>query len=286
MPIAYPDILNLEVGPETWSWTERDSLLYALATGFARDPLDRRELDFVLGGERLKTSPAMLAAIGASALLSGRRLGIDSRGRVHGEETMVVHAPAPPSGAAVAMTRVVGCYDKGPSVGAAIISETTVHDAQSGALLATLSMTSFARFDGGFGGPRDAPERPAPPDRPPDLVVRDQTRPDQALLYRLVRDLNPLHVDPARAAAAGFTRPILHGLCLYGIVCRLILSHFCDYDPTALRSLAVRFAAPVYPGELLSFRFWRQGDELLFDARVEAREASVLRFGAAQLAPA
>ena len=278
MPIAFPQILNVALEPESWSWDERDCLIYALAIGFGRDPLDRRELEYVSEGPNFRTATAFASVSGASAGLRGEVLGINPRLRVHGEARAVFLAPVPVGGTGIGHTRVIAAYDHGPKVGAAIISRTDLTDA-AGAPLATVDMTSFARGDGGFGGP-PGPASPALPDRAPDRTAEVVTLPNQALLFRLLRDRNKLHSDPGRAAAAGFPRPILHGLCLFGIAWRALLMEFADWAPEAIRELSVRFARPVFPGDTISFRFWRQDGEVVFEASVVGRGA-VLRNGRA-----
>jgi acyl dehydratase len=282
MPIAYPEILDVVTEPETFSWDERDTLLYALGVGFGRDPLNRRELEYVTEGPRLRTIGAMATMIGASSGLRLSRAGVDRRMQVHGEESMVLHGRIPVAGTTLAQTRVVNCYDHGPQVGAAVVLQTDLSNAADGTPIATIGMTQFARADGGFGGP-SAPPSPPLPERAPDHVAQVATWPSQALLYRLLRDRNPIHVDPAKAARAGFPRPILHGLCLFGIAWRVILRELADFEPERIREQSVRFARPVFPGDVLSFAFWRQGEEVQFEASVEDR-GPVLRNGRCRLA--
>jgi acyl dehydratase len=144
--------------------------------------------------------------------------------------------------------------------------------------------STFARGDGGFGGPSDgAPEPHKTPERAPDMSVDIPTRPDQALIYRLSGDRNPLHSDPDIASAAGFPRPILHGLCTYGITCRAVLQTYADYDPAAIKHHAARFSSPVFPGETVSVDLWRDGDEVSFEARVKDRGVTVIRNGLSRL---
>lgn len=279
MPIAYPDILNLEFEPEVWSWTERDSQIYALSVGCGANPDEGRDLPFVFEGLGLQTLTSIVTVVGASAQLGGKKLGTQRLKRVHGAQSAVYHASLPAQGSAVSRTRIAACYDKGPDVGALIISETTVSDAASGAPYATMTMTTFARADGGFGGPDGGIIEYFPPRRPPDVSVDVPTRPNQALLFRLLRDRNPLHADPARAAAAGFPRPILHGMCLFGVAYRTALATFGEFSPGRIASQDCRFSAPVFPGEVLAFDFWRDGSEVRFEARVQARGVAVLRHG-------
>jgi acyl dehydratase len=189
----------------------------------------------------------------------------------------------------IGRSRVVRIVDKGPGKGAVMHVEKTLTDEASGLLLATAEQVLFLRGDGGFsavdgfsprGGDEPAPAGPPLPERAPDQVLDLPTRPDAALLYRLSGDLNPLHVDPAVAAQAGFPRPILHGLATWGIAGRGIVEAFCGNDPTRLRSIRARLTAPVYPGETLRLECWRSGDHgASFRCRVNERDAVVLNNG-------
>ena len=198
---------------------------------------------------------------------------------VHGEQKVELHRPLPSSGTFTASTRTVGAFDKGESKGAVLVNETVWTD-ETGAKVATLTGSTFARADGGFGGPSEgAPEPHMAPDRTPDLTVELTTRPDQALLYRLNGDRNPLHADPESAQRSGFPRPILHGLCTFGLTCRAVLQAITDYDPEPILSHQVRFSAPVFPGETLSVDLWRDGKAISFEARIAARNVTVIKNG-------
>ncbi len=285
MAIDYPAILDLAFAPERWTWTETDSLLYALSVGTADEQGDPLALPCLLETRGLRANPAFVSVIGASARMSARRLGIDRRLRVHGEQSVEFLSPLPPSGTAHCESRIVACFDKGADKGALIISETEVRDERTGVALARLRMTSFARGDGGFGGPPgpQADERENPV-RAPDASFVVPTQPHQALLFRLLRDRNPLHADPVYANSVGFPRPILHGLCLFGVASRVILGRFLDWDAARLKSLGVRFSSPVFPGEDLRFDFWREGSALSFQAVAVARNRIVLCHGISRLA--
>ena len=138
----------------------------------------------------------------------------------------------------------------------------------------------FARGDGGFGGPSEGqPEPHKVPTRGPDKTIDISTRPDQALVYRLCGDRNPLHSDPEFAKRAGFPKPILHGMCTYGITCRGILQTYADYDPSAFRQHAARFSSPVYPGETVTMDLWKDGNVISFEAKVKARNVAVIKSG-------
>jgi acyl dehydratase len=198
---------------------------------------------------------------------------------VHGEQKVELHRPLPTWGTFTAQGRTVGVYDKGKDKGAVIVNETVWTD-DKGEKLATLTASIFARGDGGFGGPSEgAPEPHKVPDRPADHSVDIATREDQALLYRLNGDRNPLHSDPEVATRAGFPRPILHGLCTYGITCRAVLQAITDYDPDRILSHEARFSAPVFPGDTITVDLWRDGDIVSFEARVQARGVTVIKNG-------
>jgi acyl dehydratase len=262
-------------------------MLYALSIGLGADPLDQRELPFVFE-ESLKVLPTaatVLARAGAadppqSEVPDGMRLStLDTARVLHGEQSVRLRRPLPPSGTFTVATRTVAAYDKGPGKGAVVVTETTWAD-NGGTEIAALTGSVFARGDGGFGGPAAGPPYPhAHPDRAPDLSVDISTRPDQALLYRLNGDYNPLHADPARARYAGFDRPILHGLCTYGLTCRAVLESIASYDSDAIVSHQARFSSPVFPGELLTVDLWQDGPVISFEARVKERDTVVIRNG-------
>jgi acyl dehydratase len=266
------------------TYTDRDTMLYALSVGFGADPVDERELPFVYERD-LRAVPSMAATLcHLGPWIGDPRTGATRAKIVHGEQRMFFHAPLPPAGSLVARSRVAGVQDKGADKGALVHVERAISDAESGQPLVTIVQTSFCRADGGFGesfGPALEPH--ALPARQPDRVAEAATRADAALLYRLNVDRNPLHVDPDMARRAGFERPILHGLCTYGIAARVLLSQWLDYDPARLASLEVRFSSAVLPGETLRIESWRDGDVLSFQAFVAERGKKVLDNGRAQL---
>ncbi len=183
------------------------------------------------------------------------------------------------------MTRVRDVIDKGPERGALVFTERDVRDKASGELLCRLSSTSFLRGDGGFGGPAGPVPAPHPiPDRPADERCELATLPQAALIYRLSGDRNPLHADPAVAEKGGFPRPILHGLCTFGVAGHALLRAVCDYKPERLRSLQGRFTAPVFPGETIVTEIWRDGANISFRASVKERGMVVLDHGRATIA--
>jgi acyl dehydratase len=279
MPIDYPAVLGLREEGRRFSWSERDTMLYALAVGMGQDPLDRRELPFVYE-KGLKAVPTLAAIIAWGAGISPERIGLDRRTTLHGEEALTLHRPLPVAGEIVADSRVLAVYDKGDK-GAVVERETVLTDASSGEPLATVIRTAFARSDGGFGGPSASPPPAVTPTRTPDAILEFPTRRDQALLYRLCGDRNPLHADPDVAQAAGFAIPILHGLCTYGICCRAVLQAFCDFEPARLQRYAVRFSAPVIPGDVVRVKLWRDAGGVSFEADVPARGVTVIKSGRA-----
>ena len=281
MAIEYPKILSLKREGDPYGWTDCEVMLYALGIGMGADPMDERELAFVNEGcfqpRPLKVVPtfASVAAWGAGP----GDLGINRLLVVDGERDITFHQPLPVSARITADSRVVAVYDKGKHKGAVITRETVLR-AEGGEPLATLVSSAFARGDGGFGGPSDGQPAPhAVPTRAPDRSVDITTRPDQALLYRLCGDRNPLHSDPEFARQAGFPRPILHGMCTYGLTCRAVLQTYADYDAAAFRRHAVRFSAPVYPGEMVTVDLWKDGNVISFEARVKARNVTVIKNG-------
>ena len=282
MPIAYPEILSLTSEPQPFAWTEKDTMLYALGIGMGSDPMNTDELPFVYESG-LKAVPTQATTVAWGAGPGIGKMGINFLLVVHGEQKVEFHKPLPTEASILATSRVIGAYDKGDK-GAVIYNETVLADAKTGEKIATLTGSTFARGDGNFGGPSEgAPEPHEVPTRVPDLSVDIATRPDQALIYRLSGDRNPLHSDPRIAAAAGFPRPILHGLCTYGVTCRAVLQSYCDFDPTKIKSHQVRFSSPVFPGETITVDMWKDGDVVSFEARMKSRGVTVVKNGKTQL---
>lgn len=263
MPIN-PDAIGAKGGPWEREWTSKDTILYALGVGAgAQDPVES-ELDFTTENSRgieHKVLPTFAVLFGAGYL---PEIGtFDPAMLVHGEEAIRLHGSFPTDGVVIIEPEVVGIYDKGKA--ALTVTETRLTDKVSGELLATVTASMFIRGEGGFGGDRGpAKPRAEIPTRAPDHVVEYPTRPDQALLYRLSGDRNPLHSDPSFAAAAGFPRPILHGLCTFGFTGRALLHTLCGSDPARFRAMSGRFSAPVYPGDTLTVRIWVDGPEARF----------------------
>lgn len=258
MPIDPAVAIGADLGESRFSWTSSDVLLYHLALGAGTAPTDPRELWYVLE-DRLRVLPTFgVVAPGFRTFeppaVRFPGIDVDLSKVLHGTQSITVSGPIPASGEAVARSRIADVWDKGKA--AVIIQETTVASA-AGAPLWTSSSAIFARGEGGFGGHRGPSAAVEVPDRSPDDVLALPVLPQQALLYRLCGDRNPLHADPDFAARAGFERPILHGLCTYGMVCKSIVDSRLGGDVTAVASFATKFAGVVFPGETLRVRVWR-----------------------------
>jgi acyl dehydratase len=282
MTIDYARLLALDIPEVEQTYTERDTMLYALGVGLGCDSTDEGALAFVYE-KGLQTLPTMV--LGYPGFWA-RELdtGIDWVKVVHGEQEVVLHRPVPVAGTVVGKTKIVEIFDKGPGKGAVVLSEKRLSDRATGDLIAVTRQTSFCRGDGGFGGPpRDAPKPHALPERDPDMVIDLPTRPEAALIYRLSADMNPLHAEPAVARAAGFPRPILHGLATFGVAGHAILRGICGYDPARLKSLAGRFSSPVFPGETIRTEIWRDDGVVSYRSRVTERDVLVLNNGRAEV---
>jgi acyl dehydratase len=280
MAIRYPEVLSIAEPGRTFSWNDRETMLYALAIGMGSDSDDGAELRFVYE-KNLIAVPTLATVVAWGANIGPEKIGLNRALTVHGEESITWHRPMPAAGSVIASSRVVAAYDKGEK-GAVIEREMQLREVD-GTLLATLLRTAFARGDGGFGGPSETPPPHQVPTRAADLVLEFATRSDQALLYRLCGDRNPLHADPVVAKAGGFPRPILHGLCTYGICCRAILQAYCEFEPAHMKSLSARFSAPVLPGDRLAVRLWKDRDIVSFEATVPARGVTVIKSGRARI---
>ncbi len=285
MPIDAEKLLNWPFDDLEHSYQARDTILYALGAGCGSDPLDEGDLRYVYE-DGLVALPSMAVVLGYPGFwLKEQNTGVDWQRLLHGEQGMVLHRPLPVSGTVIGRTKVTGLVDKGEGKGALLYSKRDVFDKASGDLLATLTSTSFLRGDGGFGG-ASGPARafhPIPP-RAADASLDLPTLPQAALIYRLSGDYNPLHADPKVAAAAGFPRPILHGLCTYAVACRAVLRLACVNEAHRLKAMEVRFSAPVFPGETIRTEIWRDGAELAFRCWAVERNVKVLDNGRAQIA--
>ncbi len=279
MALDYDKLMSTVENDLHFSYREADTILYALSVGMGRDPLDRRELEYVYEqGDALKTMPTLASVLVPEMFPVG--LGWDYSQILHGEQRLKLYRPLPPAADLLVNKRVVDAFDRGPKLGALILLEAEGRLAADDTVLFTLGCTIVARGDGGFGGPKGRGIPPhRPPKREPDLSCDIETRRDQALLYRLTGDRNPLHADPARARAVGFDRPILHGLCTFGVACKAILQTICDFDYTLIEEFDARFSAPVLPGDTITTDMWQDGNVVSFSCSVKDRDAVVLRNG-------
>jgi acyl dehydratase len=269
-------LIGVPAEPHERSWTSADALLYAVAVGAGLgDPL--RELEFTTENSQ-GVEQQVLPTFGVLVAQprTGRTLGTFDRARlVHAEQAFELHRPLPVAGTARTVAIVTGIYDKG--TGALVVSENAAVDAATGEPLVTSTSSAFIRGEGGFGGdrrPRDGSKPWQRPERDPDLRVLQPTRPEQALLYRLCGDRNPLHTDPSFAARGGFATPILHGLCTYGVTGRALLHAVCGSDPARFRSMSGRFSHPVLPGETLAVSIWLNEGGALF--QTERQDGTVV----------
>jgi acyl dehydratase len=278
----YQKLMELEGPVIERSYTSRDTMLYALGLGVGADPMNRDELSFVYE-KNLKTLPTMATVVTwADAWLN--QAGVDMVKVVHGEQRLTIHRPLPVAASVISKVRVLDAFDKGADKGALILVESATTLADTGEPLCTGVSTVFARGDGGFGGkPGPAPTPHPLPERAPDAVMVRATLPQAALIYRLSGDYNPLHADPDFAAEAGFQRPILHGLCTYGVAGFAVVETMLGLDADQIANIDVRFSAPVYPGENITTEMWRDGDVISFRARVAERDVTVLQNGRVQL---
>lgn len=259
----------------------QDVALYNLSIGLGQDPMDKRQLPFTYE-PGLRAMPSMAVILGYPGFwLRAPDTGVDWVKVVHGEQSLILHKPLPTSGTVIGTSRVTGIVDRGAGKGALIYSERVIRDVATGEKLATVEMTTFARGDGGFGGASGPVKQPHPEaEGAPHLTLDLPTRPEQAAYYRLNGDFNPLHIDPDVATAAGFPRPILHGLCTFGVVCHALMRDLCDYDPARFGRMDLRFSSPVYPGETIRTEIWKREGGAAFRARVVERDVVVVSNGA------
>jgi acyl dehydratase len=281
--IRYPAVLTHRSDSQTWSFTDRDAILYALCLGLGADPTNPRTLPFVYENQ-LKVVPTLPTVLAWVAAPTFAQLGVDPVTALHGEQKIELHRIIAVPSTVTVQGSVVEVYDKGRGRGAVIVTRHVLTDADDGCAVATLTTTCFARAEGGCGGSSRAPPPPHPiPGRPPDHSLDIVTRPELALLYRLTGDRNPIHASPEAARSAGFDRPLLHGLCSFGMSCRAVLEICADFDPARIASHQARFAAPVYPGETLTIDLWRDGGIVSFEGRIRARGVTVIKNGRSEL---
>jgi len=282
--------LGFEYPETTSTYDERDLAIYALGVGASADPLDEAELRYVYEMHRdgfvavptygvIPAINGILAMAKEGTMAPGLNYGLERL--LHGEQKMTLHRPLPPKAKLTHESRITDIFDKGK--GALIVTETKSFD-DEGELLITNVFTAFIKGAGGWGGdPGPKEKKHVAPDREPDAVKEQKIEPNQALLYRLSGDWNPLHADPGFAKAFGFERPILHGLCTMGYAARHVLAHFAEGDPRLFESIDVRFSKTVFPGETLVTEMWKEKDEIVFVAKVKERDEVVLQNAAITL---
>ncbi len=265
MPVN-PEAVGAKGEPRRASWNADDCLLYALGIGAGvADPVGY-ELEFTTentGGVEQKVFPTFAVIAGFTATGGKSAMGQagtwDNRMLVHGEQGVKLHRPIPTSGEVELVDEITGIYDKGK--GAVVATKVSANLVEDGEPLYEMTSSVFIMGEGGFGGDRGPTEKPnVAPDSDPDYEVTYQTRPDQALLYRLCGDRNPLHSDKQFSDVGGFPKPILHGLCTYGFTGRALLHTLCESDPERFTSMEGRFSSPVMPGEALTVKVWNNGD--------------------------
>ncbi|MFK0153626.1 MaoC/PaaZ C-terminal domain-containing protein [Streptomyces sp. NPDC090493] len=277
MPIDAAKALAAEPRSGEISWERRDVQLYHLGIGAGRPATDPDELRYTLE-TRLHVLPsfATVAGAGSPGVIGGLSMpgiDVDLAKVLHGGQSLTLHRPIPAAGTAIATGRIAAVYDKGKA--AVLVMRTDVADADGP--LWTNDAQIFVRGEGGWGGDRGPSTRLDPPAGEPDRTVERPVREDQALLYRLSGDYNPLHADPEFAKLAGFDRPILHGLCTYGMTLKAVVDTLLGGDVSRVRSYTTRFAGVVYPGETLRIRMWRgDGRVRVAVSAAEREDAPVL----------
>lgn len=276
MAIDYDQALALDIPEIEYTYTEKDTILYALGLGFGHDPLDPTQLAYVYESG-LRAFPTMAVVLG---LVSFRNmgLGIDYAGIVHVGQSLRLYKPLPVAGTVYAKTSIREVVDLGDR-GAMVVVARTVRE-RTGATLAEVEMSVLCRRDGNFGGKvTSLPPLSEIPDRKADYVCDVPMVPQQALIYRLSGDTNPLHVDPEVARKVGFDKPILHGLATFGIVARAVVQTLFNGDEGRLRAIGGRFSAPVFPGETIRVEIWEENERARVRARVQERDKVVFNNG-------
>ena len=288
--LNYGEVKNFQFRKDPSSYSSKDAILYALALGYGEDPLDERQLRYVTEAD-LCVAPTMPVVFCHPGFwIKEAQLGLDWRKFVHVSQRLRLEGPLASSGTITSNTYNAVVADRGEGKGAIIVQRREMSNQSDGQLIAVIESTYLARGDGGFsaadGRSDPLPETAgaAPRSGAPDAVVEIQSLPQAALLYRLSGDFNPLHVSPSAATAAGFPRPILHGLCTYGMAARAVLASFCDYDSSRLKEICARFSAPVFPGENIRVEMTRTSHNIVnFEASVRSRETAVLKDGWARI---
>lgn len=275
--------------PCTVTYSERDTILYALGIGEGWNPTDDKNLRFVYERHAEFASMPTMGVLFSNPALSEfivnpPGVSFNPMMLLHGEHYLEIRSPLPTSGTVSSQAKMSNLYDKGKA--SLMVVDSTTVDQATGKELCFNQYKFFIRGLGGFGGPRGPAEEPIkPPSRHPDVIHKEKTTTQQALLYRLTGDINPLHADPSFAAVGGFDRPILHGLCTLGHAARAVIHHFLDSNPALFKSIRVRFTKHVFPGDTIITEMWKDTpDRVIFQCKVAEREGLVLSSGVVQLA--
>ncbi|MCP5039494.1 MAG: 3-alpha,7-alpha,12-alpha-trihydroxy-5-beta-cholest-24-enoyl-CoA hydratase [bacterium] len=275
MPIDPKKALGAELGAGTGSWDADDVILYNLGIGAGNPPTDPGELEYSYE-KNLKAVPsfAVIPTFGSMAGM-GNVPGLEFNFAMllHGEQEIILHKPIPVAAKVTNKARVAELWDKGKACLCVLEVET---EDENGEPLFTNRYSLFLRGEGGFGGESGPKAGNPAPDRSPDGHIEVPTLPQQALLYRLSGDKNPLHADPEFAKMAGFDKPIIHGLCSYGIVCKAIVDNCLDGDTTKVAAYAARFAGVGFPGETYAIDYWKEGDKIFVEASSKERGAKLI----------
>ena len=281
MPINYDEIMSMTSENVEISYSDKDSILYSLGVGLGNDPMNLAELKYVYENSQVALPSMATNFQYHSPLLL--KANINFILVVHGEQKLSFSNPLPVSGDFISNAKVIGCYDKGAGKGAIIDVETTINLKKDNTEICKLVSTTFARGDGGFGGPESPKNEIFKPEGDPDFVHEIKTKPDQALIFRLSGDYNPLHSDPNFAKTAGFEKPILHGMCTYGIACRSVVESVCEGDAKRLKKFDCRFSSPVYPGETIVTEMWKNGSKVYYQSKVKERDKIVIKNGVSEI---
>jgi len=275
MPIDREKAMAHRTEPGHGSYKQDDVILYHLGVGAGNPPTDPGELQYTYE-KNLKVLPSFTTVVnagGGAALFNAPGLEFNPAMLLHGEQDVEIHKPLPPAAKLRGQSRISDIFDKGKA--ALVILEIKADD-EDGDPLFTTRMSLFLRGEGGFGGPSGPKASNVAPDRAPDGVVESKTLPQQALLYRLCGDKNPLHCDPEFAAMGGFDRPIIHGLCSYGIVCKAIVDGVLGGDVAKVARYQARFRGVGFPGETYLTSYWREGNKLIIESRSKERDAVII----------